>query len=113
MEHIQTKHIRRTVRTRAKISHFSDRVRLAVFRSNKHIYAQLIDKSGKTLTSVSDKDLKEKLSKTAAALEVGKLIGEKANKKGIQTVVFDRGGYQYHGRVKAIATGARESKLVI
>jgi large subunit ribosomal protein L18 len=87
--------------------------RLFVFRSNKHIYAQLIDeKKGKTLFSVSDLGLKKgKKKKTELAKEVGKLAAKEAIKRGIKEISFDRGGYKYHGRVKALAEGAREERL--
>ena len=93
------------------------RARLSVFRSSKHIYAQVIDDSaGRTLASASsiEKDLREKLktgADTAAAAEVGKLLAERAVKAGVKDVVFDRGAYLYHGRVKALAEGAREGGL--
>ena len=93
------------------------RARLSVFRSSKHIYAQVIDDSaGRTLAAASsiEKDLREKLktgADTAAAAEVGKLLAERAVKAGVKDVVFDRGGYLYHGRVKALADGAREGGL--
>jgi len=93
------------------------RVRLSVFRSSKHIYAQVIDDvDGKTLAAAStrDTDLKEKLktgADTAAATEVGKLLAERAVKAGVKDVVFDRGRYLFHGRVKALADGAREGGL--
>lgn len=109
---------RRHKRIRAKISGNRKIPRLCVFRSNRHIYAQLInDERGKTLLAVSDLELEKnrKIAKSsgkvAVAFEVGKLIGEKALKKKIKRVVFDRGGYKYHGRVKALAEGARESGL--
>ncbi len=94
-----------------------DRPRLSVFRSSKHIYAQIIDNSqGRTLASASsvDTDLKSSLEKgtnVAAAAEVGKLVAQRALKAGIKDVVFDRGGYMYHGRVKALADAAREAGL--
>jgi large subunit ribosomal protein L18 len=93
------------------------RARLSVFRSSKHIYAQVIDDAaGRTLAAASsiEKDLREKLktgADTAAAAEVGKLLAERAVKAGVKDVVFDRGGYLYHGRVKALADGAREGGL--
>ena len=93
------------------------RLRLSIFRSSKHIYAQVIDDSdGKTLAAASsrDADLKGKLktgADTAAAAEVGKLVAERATKAGVKEVVFDRGRYLYHGRVKALADGAREGGL--
>jgi large subunit ribosomal protein L18 len=93
------------------------RARLSVFRSSKHIYAQVIDDTaGRTLAAASsiEKDLREKLktgADTAAAAEVGKLLAERAVKAGVKNVVFDRGGYLFHGRVKALADGAREGGL--
>ncbi len=89
------------------------RPRLSVFRSNKNIYAQIIDDSiGKTLSAASSLETENrgKLNITAAQ-NVGRLIGEKAKKAGILEVVFDRGGYKYHGRIKALADGAREAGL--
>ena len=88
--------------------------RLSVFRSNKNIYAQIIDDiKGNTLASASSnsKDFDKFENKNKAALEVGKIIAKKAVKKGISSVKFDRGGYLYHGRVKALADGAREGGL--
>ena len=93
------------------------RARLSVFRSSKHIYAQVIDDgSGKTVAAAStlDKGLKSELPKgsdLAAAQAVGKLVAERALKAGVTNVVFDRGGYIYHGRVKALADAAREAGL--
>jgi len=95
----------------------SGRPRLSVFRSSKHIYAQLIDDAqGATVASASsvDRELKGSLAKGAdksAAAVVGKLLGERAVKAGIREVVFDRGAYKYHGRVKALADAAREAGL--
>lgn len=87
--------------------------RLCVFRSNQHIYAQLInDENAKVLFSVSDKDLKSKKGKKAdVAKEVGKLVAKKAIESKIEKVIFDRGGFIFHGRVKALADGAREGGL--
>ncbi len=91
------------------------RPRLSVFRSSKHIYAQIIDDlKGHTLAAASsnEKDLRSKTgADTAAATEVGKLIAQRATKAGVKDVVFDRGAYIYHGRVKALAEGAREGGL--
>jgi large subunit ribosomal protein L18 len=105
------------LRIRKKLSGRTERPRLAVFRSQAHIYAQIInDEDGKTLCAAStvDKDLRAK-SKTganvAAAKAVGALIATRAKEKGIELVVFDRGGFQYHGRVKALADAAREAGL--
>lgn len=133
------KRYRRHKRVRAKIFGTAERPRLCVFRSAKHIYAQLIDdEKGKTLAEASDRELKGKRKKpasssavkrahqnaklltkeekvksrkTAIAYEVGELIAKKALEKKIEKVIFDRGGYQYHGRVKALAEGAREGRL--
>ncbi len=112
------KRFRRHKRVRAKISGTAARPRLCVFRSAKHIYAQLIDdEKRKTIVAASDQELERKTknekrkTKVEVAREVGKLIAEKALKKKIKEVVFDRGWYKYHGRVKAIAEGAREGGL--
>lgn len=111
METKVEKRNRRHRRVRAKISGTAKVPRLCVFRSTKHIYAQLInDEKGTTLTTASDAEIK-KGKKTDLAYEVGKLIAEEAMKKKIKKVVFDRGGYKYHGRVKAVAEGAREGGL--
>ena len=139
----QQKKIRRHKRIRAKIIGTQRVPRFCVFRSNKHIYGQLIDDDkGKTILSVSDSEVKKselkkpetrnpkseknsksqipedkkqeikRTGKVAIAYEIGKLIAEKALKNKIKKVVFDRGGYKYHGRVKAVAEGAREAGLV-
>ena len=107
------KRLRRHRRVRAKIFGTEKRPRLAVFRSLKHIYAQLIDdEKGITLASASSLEVKEKFSKSKKAYLVGQLIAEKAKKLGIKKVVFDRGGFQYHGRVKQLAEGARAGGLI-
>lgn len=109
---------RRHLRVRKKIVGTSERPRLNVFRSNSNIYAQIIDDSeGKTLVSAStlDKAIADKVESSGnveAAIEVGKLVAERALASGITNVVFDRGGYIYHGRVKALADAAREAGLV-
>ncbi len=106
--------LRRHRRVRGKISGTTERPRLDVFRSSKHIYAQIIDDTtGKTLASASsaEKDFDGYGGNIEAAQKVGKAIAEKALKAGIKTVVFDRGGFVYHGRVKAVAEGAREGGL--
>lgn len=110
--------MRRRERNRRKLrAKAGDRVRLSVFRSNKYIYAQLIDDAkGTTLASASslEKDLRGKFSSASnkdAAAEVGKLIAERAKAAGVETVIFDRGGYIYHGRVQALADAAREAGL--
>ncbi len=109
----RAKRQRRARRTRAKILGTVQKPRLSVFRSGRHIYAQLIDdQKAKTLASASDLEFKkEKGKKTDLASSVGKLIARKAGDLKITEVVFDKGGYQYHGRVRAIAEGAREGGL--
>ncbi|MGN1385360.1 MAG: 50S ribosomal protein L18 [Bacillus sp. (in: firmicutes)] len=106
---------KRHARVRAKLSGTEARPRLNVFRSNKHIYAQLIDDvNGVTLASAStlDKDLNvESTSNIEAAQKVGETIAKRAVEKGYTSVVFDRGGYLFHGRVKALADAARENGL--
>jgi large subunit ribosomal protein L18 len=113
---IEKKEIRSRIhqRIRRKLSGTPERPRLAVFRSVAHIYAQVIDDTaGKTLVSASsvDKGGKAKGGNVMAAKAIGKLVAERAKDKGIKSVVFDRGGYQYHGRVKALADAAREAGL--
>jgi large subunit ribosomal protein L18 len=109
---------RRHRRVRAKVSGTPARPRLNISRSIQHIYAQLIDDTtGQTLVSAStlDKSLRTALKSGGnieAAKAVGKLIAERGKEKGVETVVFDRGGYKYHGRVQALADGAREAGLV-
>lgn len=104
---------RRHRRVRARISGSSARPRLSVFRSAKHLFAQLIDDtSGHTLVSASDKEVAVRAhSKVGTAEAVGKLLGRRAVQQGITAAVFDRGGYAYHGRVKAAADGARAAGL--
>ncbi len=104
---------KRHLKIRSNIKGTTSRPRFVVFRSNAHIYGMLVDdKSGKTLISAADKAItKKEMTKTEKAKEVGKLIAEKASKEKIKTVIFDRGGYLYHGRVKALAEGAREGGL--
>lgn len=105
---------KRHQRIRRKVSGTAECPRLNVFRSNKNIYAQLIDDvEGVTLASAStlDSEVSEEDSKTEQAATVGKLIAERAKENDITGVVFDRGGYQYHGRVKALAESARENGL--
>jgi large subunit ribosomal protein L18 len=109
---------RRHLRIRRKVAGTAERPRLTVFRSLNHVYAQLVDDlAGRTLLTVSsaDKglasDVKAAKGKVAASKLVGKALAEKAKEKGIATVCFDRGGYLYHGRVKAVADGAREGGL--
>ncbi len=105
---------RRHRRIRGKVAGTAERPRLAVFRSNKGIFAQLVDdESGRTIAGASWLGVKKsfKGTKTEQAAEVGKALAEVAKKAGIESVVFDRGGYLYHGRVKALAEGAREGGL--
>ena len=97
---------------RNTISGTAARPRLSVFRSNKNIYAQIIDDiSGRTLAAVSSAKAEETTNKVATSAEVGKQIAKKALELGITSVVFDRSGYLYHGRVKSLADGAREAGL--
>jgi large subunit ribosomal protein L18 len=106
--------LRRHKRVRGKVSGTSERPRLNVFRSGTNIYAQIIDDvAGKTLVSASslDKEFEGKGGNCEAAKKVGELLASRAKAKGIDTVVFDRGGYVYHGRVQALAEGAREGGL--
>jgi large subunit ribosomal protein L18 len=106
--------LRRHRRIRGKVAGTAERPRLAVFRSNRGIFAQLIDdESGRTIAGASWLGLPKsfKGSKIEQAAEVGKAVAAAAKKAGIDTVVFDRGGYLYHGRVKALAEGAREGGL--
>jgi large subunit ribosomal protein L18 len=102
------------LRIRSKISGSPQRPRLSVFRSNKGILAQVIDDvNGKTLAAASSKDLKDfKGNKVEQSALVGKLVAERAKAAGVDTVIFDRGGYLYHGRVQHLADGARSAGLV-
>lgn len=106
--------MKRHTRVRGKISGTPERPRLNVFRSETNIYAQIIDDvNGTTLVAASslEKDFQCDGDKKAAAKKVGQMVAERAKAKGIETVVFDRGGYIYHGRVQALAEGAREGGL--
>ncbi|MGB2762085.1 MAG: 50S ribosomal protein L18 [Minisyncoccales bacterium] len=112
----QEKRYRRHKRVRAKISGNSNIPRLCVFRSNKRIYAQLIDdEKGKTILSSTEFEIKKskdkQTTKITIANQIGELIAKKAVEKKIKKVVFDRGGYKYHGRVKALADGAKKGGL--
>ena len=105
---------RRHERVRKNVHGSADRPRLAVFRSNRYIYAQVIDDdSGQTLAAASsqEKKLRKKSLSADTAAEVGKLVAARAEEAGVETVVFDRGGFPYHGRVKALANAAREGGL--
>ncbi len=104
--------LRRHRRVRKKVGGSAARPRLAVFRSNRHIYAQLVDDTaGRTLAAASDAEVQGGENKTARAAEVGKLLARRAKEAGIERAVFDRGGRLYHGRVRALAEGAREEGL--
>jgi large subunit ribosomal protein L18 len=109
--------LKRKKRIRKKLIGTENRPRLCVFRSAKHIYAQLVDDSvGRTLVAASsmEKDVRqapETTNKIAVANTVGKIIGQRALKKGVKQVVFDRNGFLYHGRIKAVSEGAREAGL--
>lgn len=117
------KRLRRHRRTRAKIKGTAKKPRLSVFRSNKYIYAQVIDDElGVTLAHAGDLNIKKKETpkaektevgegKIAKAYEIGQIIAKRAGEKGIKEVVFDRGGYRYFGRIKAVAEGARKGGL--
>ncbi len=110
--------LKRKKRIRKHLSGTDQKPRMSVFRSSKHIYAQLIDDiSGHTLVAASSmekvvRDQPEFESKIAAAEYIGKILGERAIEKGVKKVVFDRNGFQYHGRVKAVSKGARDAGLV-
>ena len=107
------KRLRRRRRVRAKITGTAERPRISVFRSNRGVFAQLIDDtSGRTLAAVNwtEDDLKT-LPRMEQATKAGALLAERAKAAGVDTAVFDRGGYRYHGRVKALAEGAREAGL--
>lgn len=106
--------LRRHRRERKSLSGAADRPRLAVFRSNRYIYAQVIDdSSGTTLAAASSQEpeLRERTLTVPTASAVGKLLAERAAAAGVERVVFDRGGYAFHGRVKALAQAAREAGL--
>ncbi len=115
----QARHLRRKARIRARVAGTAERPRLAVFRSLAHISAQLIDDAtGRTLAMAGDADLAKKVTaaeglagKAAKAYAVGMLLAERAKKAGVGVVVFDRGGHRYHGRIKALADGARAGGL--
>jgi len=116
-EQSKTARMRRHSRVRKRLSGTAERPRLNVFRSLRHIYAQIInDEIGHTMVSVSTAEAEVKqqiegLNKTAQARVVGKVLAERAMARGVTQVVFDRGGYKYHGRIKALADGSREGGL--
>jgi len=106
--------VRRHFRVRRRVQGTTARPRLAVFRSNRYIYAQVIDDvSGRTVAAASsqEQDLRERTLTVGTAAEVGKLIASRSKAAGVTSVVFDRGGFQYHGRLKALADAAREEGL--
>jgi large subunit ribosomal protein L18 len=109
-----TRRLKRRRRVRAKVHGSAERPRISVFRSNRGLFAQLIDDdAGRTIAAVqwTEADVRS-LKPMEQATELGKLLASRAKAAGIDTAVFDRGGYQYHGRVKALAEGAREGGLV-
>jgi large subunit ribosomal protein L18 len=109
----EAKRLKRRRRVRAKVTGTAERPRISVFRSNRGVFAQLIDDdAGRTIAAVqwTEADLRS-LKPMEQATEAGKLLASRAKAAGIDTAVFDRGGYQYHGRVKALAEGAREGGL--
>jgi large subunit ribosomal protein L18 len=111
----QIKKLKRQIRhqrARSKVKGTALRPRLSVFKANRHIYAQLInDEAGKTLAAACSLEVKTKGKKTAISKEVGKILAKKALVKDVRQVVFDRSGFKYHGRIKALAEGAREGGL--
>ena len=107
---------RRHRRVRKKVRGTAERPRLSVFRSNKHVYAQVIDDvSGRTVAAAStvEKGFEGATATVEAAKEIGKLVGERAKSAGVDTVVLDRGGFRYHGRVAGVTDGAREAGLEV
>jgi large subunit ribosomal protein L18 len=108
------KRLKRRRRVRAKVTGTAERPRISVFRSNRGVFAQLIDDdSGRTLAAVNwTEDELKSLKRMEQAGKAGQLLAERAKAAGVETAVFDRGGYQYHGRVKALAEGAREGGLI-
>jgi large subunit ribosomal protein L18 len=109
------KRLKRRRRVRAKVTGTAERPRISVFRSNRGVFAQLIDdESGRTLAAVNwtEDDLKS-LKRMEQASKAGQLLAERAKAAGVERAVFDRGGYQYHGRVKAFAEGVREGGLAV
>lgn len=103
------KRITKHRRVRAKINGTKEKPRLSVFRSNAHIYAQVIDdESQKTIVSASDLEIQSKMKKCDKSIEVAKILAEKLKKNNINTIVFDRGGFKYHGRVKTLAEELRK-----
>lgn len=114
MNRVRQQRLRRHRRVRKKVHGSSQRPRLVVFRSNKHLYAQVVDDlGGRTLAAASslDPSIRERTEGGKRPAEVGKLVAQRAKEKGIEAVVFDRGGYLFHGKVKALADAAREEGL--
>ena len=111
----RTARVRRHARVRRKVAGSAQRPRLAVYRSNRHIYAQLIDDdAARTIAAASDREVKGGgEGKTDSAKAVGELLAQRAKEAGIEAVVFDRGGRRFHGRVAALAEGARQKGLQI
>lgn len=108
----QAKYLRRQIRTRAKMSGTAKKPRLSVFRSLSHISAQAIDDiKGVTIVSASDKELTTKATKVEKALALGEILGKKLVDKKISEIIFDRGAYKYHGRVKSLAEGLRKAGI--
>jgi large subunit ribosomal protein L18 len=113
----EAKRVKRALSVRKRVEGDASRPRLTVFRSAKHMYAQLVDdETGRTLAQAStlDKDVRDAIKgkkKSDAATEVGKSVAERAKKAGIAAVIFDRNGFRYHGRIAAVAAGAREAGL--
>lgn len=112
MKNLKNNKLRRKIRVRSKLKNIQGRLRLSVFRSSKHIYAQLIDDAKQeTLIGVSEKNLKNKGTKSENAKALGLLLADKVKAKKITKIVFDRGSYAYHGRVKEVAEGLREGGI--
>ncbi|MEP7162496.1 MAG: 50S ribosomal protein L18 [Candidatus Moraniibacteriota bacterium] len=109
----RTRRTRRHIKVRGRVRGTAERPRIVVFRSLLAVYAQIIDDvTGKTLVQANLSEIKKAKNNLAGASEVGKLLGERAQKLGVKQAVFDRSGYKYHGRVKALADGAREAGLI-
>lgn len=98
-------------RTKARLKFSNERPRICIFRSSKHIYAQALDENGKVLASASSLEIKDKMPKINKAFEVGKMLGQRLINKKIIKIAFDRSGYKFHGRVKALADGLRQAGL--
>lgn len=105
------KRLLRKKRSKMKLKVSGERPRVCVFRSGKHIYAQAVDEKGNILASASSLQIKEKLTKTEKAYKVGEMLGKKLLERKISKIAFDRSGYKFHGRVKAVADGLRQAGL--